>query len=277
MRESDFGDWNEARRVIGIPPATEGRSQGMAAEPFSLSGTRQLTPLVSPAPSVTLSSSANRVEPGQDVTVTADVANPSPDLSADQASVTLNLPAGLELVSGDRTQQLDSLSRQGQPGDTAAVSWVVRATQPGIYSISAATGAEHCGEEFWDQGATAVSGQAAGGGGIVPPAPPTLPGPGQSVPAGPSQPRPPLAAAHLRVRKAWSSKGLRLSGSLARGATGRVTVTYTVRRRGVVRRASVHGGRFAVLIRDRRAHRRTLTVRYSGDRKHRGQTVRVRV
>jgi hypothetical protein len=84
---------------------------GMSAEPFSLAGTRQLMPLVSPAPSVTLSSSESQVEPGQGVRITADVANPSPDLGADQASVTLNVPAGLELVSGDRTQQFGSLGR----------------------------------------------------------------------------------------------------------------------------------------------------------------------
>jgi hypothetical protein len=250
---------------------------GLPAEPFSLASTRQLTPLVSPAPSVTLTPSAAQLEPGQDVTITAAVANPSPDLTADQASVTLNLPAGVELVSGGGTQQLGSLSRQSQAGDQGTASWVVRAVQNGTYSLVATTSAEHCGEHFTDEGATAIV--------VTTPQPPGGSGEGVEPPGGanPTPISPPasgggLASPRLRVRESWGPKGLRVYGTLARGTSGHVTVVYSAKTAGRRRRTVrgvVHRSRFVVLLRVRRRGRSSVTVEYPGDRTHTPQVVRL--
>jgi hypothetical protein len=257
--------------------------EGVPAEPFSLAGTQQPTPLVSPAPSVLVTPSSSHVSPGQDVTVTATVANPSPDLTADQTTVSLNLPAGVELVEGDLTQQLGSLAQQGRAGDRTTASWIVRASRDGTSNLTATADAKHCGEEFSGSSDMPITAST--------PQPPVGSGEGGSAPGGPtgggqpSQTTPTpgkrsLASPRLHVARRWSSKGLRISGTLARGATGRITVTYraTVRGRhkGKVTRVRVHAGRFVALIRVHRS-RAHLSVTYQGDRNHRSQTVRLTV
>jgi Subtilase family len=250
---------------------------GLTAEPFALAATRALTPLASPTPTVALSASSNSVEPGQNVTITATVTNNSADLSGDSADVTLDLPAGIELVQGDPTQQLGSLSPAGQAGDSATANWVVRATRDGNYSLTAATHAQHCGEHFADQ---ASAGLVAS----TPPPPPT--GGGQPpVPAPTPTPTPtPVIklAPHLRLNApAWRHGRLHVTGSIARGAAGHLLITYDAERRGrrvhVRARASIRRGRFSALLRlPRQTHsvRATLTVAYSGSMRYKPQTVR---
>jgi hypothetical protein len=255
---------------------------GLPAEPFALATTRALTPLASPAADVTLATSVAEPQVGQDVEVDATVTNSSPDLTADSTSVTLDLPAGTDLVSGPVTQAVGQLAHGGQPGDRAGVSWVVRATTAGTHRLTATTDAEHCREHFTAQGtaefATVTApppggtGNQTGPPGSAPPAP--TPAPGLPAPKSP----------FLRVAKPRpTSRGLLVTGTLARAATGHVTVMYTTGRahhrrrfRKVVR---VRRGRFTALLRVPRALRRvrpTLVVTYSGDAHFRAETRHIR-
>jgi hypothetical protein len=205
------------------------------------------------------------------------VTNASADLSADSTAVTLNLPAGVQLVEGQQTQQLGSLAANGTgSGDHAAASWVVRATANGSHLLTATTDAQHCAEHFTAQSATAFTpatpqpspgggnngggGIAAGGGGQSPPTPKTTP--------------------HLRISaKRWRGTRLQVTGSLAAGAAGHVAVTYTAVHHGnhvrVTTTTSVRHGRFSVLLklptRMRGVHA-TLTISYRGDPHHKPQT-----
>jgi hypothetical protein len=85
---------------------------------------------------------------GGPVTVTAAIANPSPDLTAENAEVALNLPLGVELVSGGQTQPLGTLQPRGSQGDTATASWTVRGTTDGIKQLIATTTASRYGSVF---------------------------------------------------------------------------------------------------------------------------------
>jgi serine protease AprX len=115
------------------------RSSG---EPFALAATRPLTPLVTPQPTTSLAlSTSGTIRAGQLVTVSAEVANPSPDLTAEQAHVTLSLPPGVELVSGPPTQTLGTLSTRGAHGDRATATWTVRGTTDGIKQLIATAAA----------------------------------------------------------------------------------------------------------------------------------------
>jgi hypothetical protein len=251
---------------------------GLAAEPFALAATQALTPLASPSPSVALSNSGTSVEPGQDVTVTATVTNASGDLTGDSANVTLNLPAGVELISGEQTQQLGQLALNGQSGDSATATWVVRATTDGNYSLSAMSDAQHCAEHFGGQAtadfaATTPKPPPTGGGGQPPPNP--MP---QPVPTPAPTPTVKLAP-HLRVgAPRWRHGRLRVVGSLTRGARGHVVVTYTAKRHGKhVRlrvRAALRRGHFSALMKVPAAARRQraiLTVSYGGDPHYKSQ------
>jgi hypothetical protein len=211
--------------------------------------------------------------------VTATATDASADLSGDSANVTLNLPAGVELVSGDATQQLGSLSTSGQAGDSATTSWVVRATSDGNYTLSAATDAQHCSEHFTSQASTAFAA-------TTPQPPPT--GGGQPQPGPTPQPSPiPMPAPvgklapHLRVSAPrWRGSRLRVTGSLASRAAGHVLVTYTAKRHGrtvrVRLRAPLHHGRFTALVRVQRSLRHlraTVTVSYGGSSQYKAQRV----
>jgi hypothetical protein len=248
---------------------------GLSAEPFALAATQALTPLASPTPTVALSASSNEVEPGQDVTVTAAVTNASADLSGDSASVTLTLPAGVELVSGEQTQQLGSLSTSGQAGDSATASWVVRAISDGNYTLSASTDAQHCTEHFADEASTGIVATtpqpppSGGGGGQPGPTPRPAPAPTPVVKLVP----------HLHVSAPrWRSGRLQVAGSLARGARGHVLVTNSAKRHGkttrVRVRASLSHGRFRARLKVPSALRRvraTVTVSYGGDSHYKAQ------
>jgi hypothetical protein len=123
---------------------------GLPAEPYALAATHQITPLISPRPTIELSIDKELVRPGDDVHVLASVTNPSPDLTAEWAHVTLDLPAGVALAPGsaDATIDLGTLARAGTPGASAVVAWTVRASGDGLRRLSAQASATRYGEAF---------------------------------------------------------------------------------------------------------------------------------
>jgi hypothetical protein len=118
---------------------------GLSAEPFALAARRMLTPLQSPKPAVTVDVDATTQLPGQLATVTATVRNPSSDLTAENAAVTLNLPAGVALESGAATRSLGTLPTNSP---TQTFTWTVRGTTDGLKQLNATATADRYGETF---------------------------------------------------------------------------------------------------------------------------------
>ena len=75
---------------------------GLTAEPFALASSEPLTALTSPLvePAATAALPATPVACGEDVTVSTQVSNPSGDLDAESAQVSLTLPSGVSLAPG---------------------------------------------------------------------------------------------------------------------------------------------------------------------------------
>jgi hypothetical protein len=123
---------------------------GLGAEPFALASRRPLTPLVNPHPTLTLTRNVARVRRGEVFGVTATIANPSPDLSAENSRITWHLPPGVELVDGyPPSHDFGTLSPASPgPGDEATISWLFYATADGMHEIRATAQAERYGETF---------------------------------------------------------------------------------------------------------------------------------
>jgi serine protease AprX len=110
--------------------------EGRATERFGLASANALTPLESPDVDPTDLSQTGQgpVNCASDtVTVTARLANPSSDLEATGSQLTLELPAGLELVSGSATQAV-SAGTLAVDETSEEVSWTVRATGSGSHT-----------------------------------------------------------------------------------------------------------------------------------------------
>ena len=128
---------------------TAGEVDGPEGEPFAITATRPLTPLVTPQPTTALTvSTQSPVRVGQPVRIQAESTNPSPDLPAENAQITLTLPAGVELVEGSPTQPLGTLNPHGAQGDSATTTWTVRGSVDGIQQLVATTSASKYGSTF---------------------------------------------------------------------------------------------------------------------------------
>jgi hypothetical protein len=117
---------------------------GVPGEPYALAARRQLTRLGSPRPrtQVTLSTALARV--GEPVRVMAELTNPSPDLSGENVTTTVDLPPGVELVSGPASHSVGTLA----PGASTTRSWTVRATTDAVNRIVVHAVASRYGETF---------------------------------------------------------------------------------------------------------------------------------
>ncbi len=111
---------------------------GAAAEPFAIAAAAPLDPLVSPTVRPDAQASpAGAVSCSTPVTISSTLANASPDLDASSAAVGIELPAGVELVSGTPTQSVS-----GGTLETGSTSeehiWTVEATSDGSKVITIA-------------------------------------------------------------------------------------------------------------------------------------------
>jgi serine protease AprX len=132
---------------------------GLAAEPFAISAARQLTPLVTPEPVVTVDVAAGVQRAGDEATVTATVRNASPDLTGEDAGVALQLPEGVELVAGAQARSLGTL---GTSSPAQTFTWTVRGTTDGIKGITARAQASRYGETFASTATDSFTVDAAG-------------------------------------------------------------------------------------------------------------------
>lgn len=121
---------------------------GATSEPFSIASARPVEALSTPIPSVALVPSASVAGPGQTVTVTATVTNPSDDLALSGGAITLALPAGASLVTGSLSQSLGTIAASG----TAAVSWQVSGAVDGAELFTATVSGTAFAEAFEGSG-----------------------------------------------------------------------------------------------------------------------------
>jgi hypothetical protein len=141
-----------------IYKVSAGDIDGPAGEPFAIAATRPLTPLTTPQPTIALElSNRGTLAPDTPVTVTATIKNPSPELPADNATATLALPTGVELVSGDQTQPLGTLGVKGNSRDHATARWTVRGTTDGLKRLVITATAAKYGSTFRSSTAAAFT------------------------------------------------------------------------------------------------------------------------
>src|SRR4051812_5862194 len=126
-----------------------GDVDGPAGEPFAVAATRPLTPLTTPQPTIALDlSTRGTIAANAPVSVTATITNPSPELPADNATATLTLPAGVELVAGQQTQPLGTLGTKGTTTDHGTARWTIRGTTHGLKQLVAGATATKYGSTF---------------------------------------------------------------------------------------------------------------------------------
>ncbi|GAC1321305.1 MAG: hypothetical protein NVSMB25_14820 [Thermoleophilaceae bacterium] len=128
---------------------TAGGVDGVAAEPFSLAAKNAVTPLAAPQLRTSIAlSTTGWVRSGAPVIVTANVTNPSPDLTAEDTRLTLNLPAGVSIVAGTSSISLGTLEKRGSGSETAIATWTVQGTTDGLKQLTATTTASRFGANF---------------------------------------------------------------------------------------------------------------------------------
>jgi hypothetical protein len=141
-----------------IYKVSAGDVDGPAGEPFAIAATRPLTPLTTPQPAIALDlSNRGTLARNTPVAVTATITNPSPELPADNATATLTLPAGVELVGGDQTQSIGTLGVKGTSQDRATATWTVRGTTDGLKRVVATATAAKYGSTFRSSTAAAFT------------------------------------------------------------------------------------------------------------------------
>jgi hypothetical protein len=119
---------------------------GLPAEPYAFASRRRLTRLAAPRPTTRVSVSTDATRPGDTVNVVAEIANPSPDLSAEGATAAIELPASAELAPGSSgpTHSLGTLT----PGEVRFVAWAIRIKSDAAARIRVHAGAFRYGEIF---------------------------------------------------------------------------------------------------------------------------------
>lgn len=123
---------------------------GAAAEPYAIAARRQVMPLANPQPTVVTSLATRTARRGRPVELTATIANPSSDLTAESAVASLRLPPGVTLSRGapPAVQPLGTLAKAGQPGSIRVVHWTVQGTADGLQRLAVTASATRYGESF---------------------------------------------------------------------------------------------------------------------------------
>jgi hypothetical protein len=126
---------------------------GAASEPFSLAASGPVTPLSTPIPEVTLTTTPSLTGLAENFTVSATVQNPSDDLALESTDVDLSLPAGTTLESGADPQALGTIA----PSSSAVATWTVQSTTAGAKTFTAiATGTSN-DEDFSGEGEATIN------------------------------------------------------------------------------------------------------------------------
>ena len=123
---------------------------GATSEPFAIAAAAPLIPLASPTvrPN-SLAASSSAVRCNQPVTITTTARNDSPDLAAANAALAIELPAGVQLVSG-ATAQTVSGGTLATSTTSESHAWTVQATSDGPKTITVRGAGDAYGTTFRD-------------------------------------------------------------------------------------------------------------------------------
>ena len=123
---------------------------GAAQEPFAIASAQPLTPLANPEvdPVNSREDASGTVNCQTDVVVSTELENESPDLDANSAGVTLNLPAGVSLVSGPASQPVSGGVLERSTPSSETHTWTVRATSSGAKQLTITGSGGTMGETF---------------------------------------------------------------------------------------------------------------------------------
>jgi serine protease AprX len=123
---------------------------GASSEAFAIAAAQPLTALVNPEvdPINPSTDAGGTVNCQTDVVVSTELENGSPDLDAGSAEVTLNLPSGLELVSGSATQPVSGGVLEASTTASETHTWTVRATSSGTKQLTITGSGETMDETF---------------------------------------------------------------------------------------------------------------------------------
>ena len=124
---------------------------GATSEPFAIAAAAPLTPLASPTvrPNSLAASPAASVSCSTPVTVSTTLRNDSPDLGATNAAVSIELPAGVQLISGPATQVVSGGSLATST-TSESHSWTVQASADGPKTITVRGAGDAYGTTFRD-------------------------------------------------------------------------------------------------------------------------------
>jgi RNA polymerase sigma factor (sigma-70 family) len=123
-----------AYRKVKAASAVEGTPQ----EPFALAAAAPLTQLAAPEvdPVNAREDASGTVNCQTDITVSTELENQSPDLAAQSAQVSLNLPPGVQLIGGSQTQTVSGGELEPSTPTSETHSWTVRATSSGTKQLT---------------------------------------------------------------------------------------------------------------------------------------------
>lgn len=257
--------------ILAVEAASE--VKGVEAEPFAITSAVPLDPLVAPIvrPVGVRSSTSGPVACGSPVTISAQASNPSPDLGSSSTQLSIDLPAGISLISGPISQVVSG--GELAAGETSeARTWVVAATAHGSHRIG-----------FTGYGEAYGTGVERSGAGVTVTAdcspPRTPPGPYGPIPDPPADPGDPDLTPALKVKHRRLRARKRSVGTLRvrMPKPGAVVIRSSARWRKV--RAPIK--RVRVSPRDRRATVRLRASRRTIRRVRRtlrkGRRVRIKV
>ena len=110
---------------------------GATSEEFGIAGTQSLTPRATPTVDQSVVQGETQVQQATDVVVQTTITN-NGDLTAGDATATINYPNGVSLVSGaeTRTQSVGGVDDDLQPSESHQASWTVRGTSDGLKQIT---------------------------------------------------------------------------------------------------------------------------------------------
>lgn len=130
---------------------------GAAAEPFAIAAAAPLTPLASPTvrPNSLGADQAN-VRCNQPVAITTTARNDSVDLAAANAALEIQLPPGVQLVSGDLSQTV-STGELATSTTSENHSWTVEATGEGDKAVVVEGAGDAYGTTFRDADQVTIS------------------------------------------------------------------------------------------------------------------------
>ena len=120
---------------------------GLPGEPFALAAKNPLTELTAPTPAVSVTLDRSQIRQGDAVTLTETVRNTSSDMDGSATVASLDLPAGVTVVSGGSTTWSPGGGTLAT-GASDSHEWTVRGDADGSYQLRATAQDGAYGETF---------------------------------------------------------------------------------------------------------------------------------